>query len=113
MSVCQYSVIQLYPDSIAGEVVNIAVVVVPPDGPLLWHPLKDWSRAQAFAGEDLEWCQQWLADIQATWDAGDVNWYVHNAHGSTQATPFRGSIRTSPQEVLERMGELFIKEPTP
>jgi hypothetical protein len=121
----KYSVIQFVPDPIAGERINIGVLVFDEQG-ILVRFLKNWERVRRFANSDVEFLQDFAHTCT---DAASPNLFLptmerfprldedqiramaHNWKNSIQLTEPRGS--TKPIEaLLAEVASRFLVEPS-
>lgn len=103
---CEWTVIRVYPDPIAGECINIGVVVIAGDATHSRY-LRNWDRVEAFTGE-----RRWISDyaMGCDWDPDGVRWMAENANGEVQCDPIQPSLESDPVALLNRLAKRYLKD---
>jgi len=119
----KYAVIRYLPDPVAGECINVGVIVVG-QGKTLIRFLTDWTRVQCFTNKDL----QFLKDLEARLhndaqisehlpdlasgsrlDEEKLARMARCWHHSIQASPLAGST-LGPEDLMEQIAQRFLKQ---
>ena len=106
---CEYSVVRYYPDSIAGECINIGVIVL--DGPYAYRRmLRYWERVCWFAPsiKDYSWVRERAREI-AHYTADEIRWQAANANHSIQFSAPQPSL-DKPDALIGRVAARYLKE---
>lgn len=122
----QFSIVQCVPDPIAGERVNIGVIVFG-SSKLYARFLTNWRRVQRFAGEPVDYAKDFAESVQAATrrksptaiqpgllsTQESIRDRLQNAVGSwgnsIQFTPIRASLE-EPAELLVILAETYLKD---
>ena len=123
-----YSIIRAVPDPIAGEFVNIGLVVFG-DGKLRTEFISDWRRVECLANEDINYLQEFAREFErgaretmvgVTWPSFDafpveaalsenvLRQMVSEWGNSIQFSPIEVA-NMAPDEALEELIPIFLK----
>jgi hypothetical protein len=107
--VSYYTVVQYYPDPIAGERINIGVIAFG-DGRLRSRFLENWRRVEQFGSEDISYLHDFARRAEA-WDEATLKdcmaWWKRSIQ-------FREPLPSllDPEKLLDEVVRLFLREPT-
>lgn len=105
-----YSVVQIVPDIIRGEVVNVAVVAFDLEsGATEWRTLDNWSRVRTFVGPSCSTFERVVDELVTSARASEIADAASNWMGSVRITEPRASAL--PLEALAaQMASVMLKQ---
>ena len=103
---CEWTVVRVYPDPIAGERINVGVLVIH-DGKAYARYLRNWDRVEAFTGT-----REWISDyvMACEHDPDGIRWLAANGNGDLRYDPIQPSMETDPQALLARLARTYLKD---
>ena len=113
MPITHYSIVQLVPDFIADERVNIGILVFADDGKLHVRTLRSWERAKRFAGQSAIAAREFIQNIESNPNAaisleqamdGAREWH----HGVQLTQPQPSTL--PPAKLLADLAPRFLRD---
>lgn len=107
-----YTVARFVPDSVRGEFINIAIVVVGPDAQVVWQHVSDYSRARAIGPADLlDFCVshlKMLLEEHPPRTEADLALLYHDMQNVLQWKKACPMIAGSIEEARDQVAERFL-----